>query len=108
MEIHSTGAEKPYQILLRNYYDYSHEVLCLIKILIVRISEARTATQLHLLEFDKRFGAFDNFSFWDFNDPLNLPEVLKSKFDLILMDPPFLNAGRFQRYHNILIFVGML
>ena len=50
--------------------------------------------QMHLLEFDKRFGAFSNFSFWDYNDPINLDSSLKAQFDLILMDPPFLNAGK--------------
>ena len=49
--------------------------------------------QMHLLEYDKRFEAFSNFSFWDYNDPINLDDSLKAQFDLILMDPPFLNAG---------------
>ena len=51
---------------------------------------------MHLLEFDKRFAAYgDNFNFWDYNDPLALPEELKGQFDLVLMDPPFLNADTF-------------
>ena len=49
--------------------------------------------QMHLLEYDKRFEAFSNFSFWDYNDPINLDDSLKAQYDLILMDPPFLNAG---------------
>ena len=49
--------------------------------------------QMHLLEYDKRFEAFSNFSFWDYNDPINLDNSLKGQYDLILMDPPFLNAG---------------
>ena len=55
--------------------------------------KALVAGQMHLLEFDKRFGAYSNFSFWDYNEPLALPEKLKAQFDLVLMDPPFLNAG---------------
>merc|ERR1712168_403299 len=51
--------------------------------------------QMHLLEYDKRFEAFSNFSFWDYNDPINLDDSLKAQFDLILMDPPFLNADTF-------------
>jgi len=57
------------------------------------------AEQMHLLEFDKRFGAYSNFSFWDFNHPLELNNTLKEQFDLVLMDPPFLNAGRFWAFN---------
>ena len=53
-----------------------------------------SAEQMHLLEYDKRFAAFSNFSFWDYNDPINLDSSLKAQFDLILLDPPFLNAGK--------------
>lgn len=59
------------------------------------VLKAFIAEQMHLLEFDKRFGAYSNFSFWDYNEPLALPEKLKAQFDLVLMDPPFLNAGTF-------------
>lgn len=46
---------------------------------------------LTLLEFDRRFEAFQNFHFWDFNEPLKIDEKLKNKFDVIIADPPFLN-----------------
>ena len=33
-----------------------------------------------------------NFIFYDYNDPLSLPETLKEhSFDLVMADPPFLN-----------------
>ena len=47
--------------------------------------------QIHLLEYDMRFELFkEQFSFYDFNEPIRLPAELKRTFDRILVDPPFL------------------
>ncbi|XP_043929124.1 EEF1A lysine methyltransferase 1 isoform X2 [Protopterus annectens] len=46
-----------------------------------------------LLEYDQRFSVFgEEFVFYDYNKPLNLPENLKVKsFDLVIADPPYLS-----------------
>lgn len=43
-----------------------------------------------LLEFDKRFAVYEDFIFYDYNEPLNLPQDMEKSFDLVVMDPPFL------------------
>ncbi|ESO01522.1 hypothetical protein HELRODRAFT_157178 [Helobdella robusta] len=45
------------------------------------------------LEYDRRFSSIFglNYIFYDYNEPLNLPESLKSSFDLVVLDPPFLS-----------------
>ncbi|MCJ8732413.1 hypothetical protein PDJAM_G00211130 [Pangasius djambal] len=46
-----------------------------------------------LLEFDRRFAAYgDEFIFYDYNNPLCLPEdVLPQSFDIVIADPPYLS-----------------
>ncbi|XP_022657613.1 EEF1A lysine methyltransferase 1-like isoform X1 [Varroa destructor] len=48
--------------------------------------------KLVLLEFDKRFHDLYNndFVFYDYNDPLAIPDTLKGAFDVVIADPPFL------------------
>ncbi|KAK4549131.1 hypothetical protein LTR36_007588 [Oleoguttula mirabilis] len=48
--------------------------------------------RLCLLEYDKRFEVFGgDFVYYDFQQPLRLPQELKSNFDRIICDPPFLS-----------------
>ena len=46
-----------------------------------------------LLEFDRRFEIHgNNFVFYDYKEPLALPETLqKETYDLVVADPPFLS-----------------
>lgn len=46
-----------------------------------------------LLEFDRRFAAYgDEFVFYDYNNPLCLPEdLLPQSFDFVIADPPYLS-----------------
>ncbi|KAI4898133.1 hypothetical protein NFI96_015396 [Prochilodus magdalenae] len=46
-----------------------------------------------LFEFDRRFAAYgDEFVFYDYNNPLCLPEhVLPQSFDIVIADPPYLS-----------------
>ncbi|KAF2169594.1 hypothetical protein M409DRAFT_52125 [Zasmidium cellare ATCC 36951] len=51
-----------------------------------------TTPQLCLLEYDRRFEVVgSDFQFYDFQQPLRLPNELKGKFDRIICDPPFLS-----------------
>ncbi|KAK6199502.1 putative N6-adenine methyltransferase-domain-containing protein [Scheffersomyces amazonensis] len=47
---------------------------------------------IYVLEYDKRFAVLggDNFSFYDYNEPNNIPIHLKNKCHRLLIDPPFL------------------
>ena len=48
--------------------------------------------RLCLLEYDKRFAVLGSeFVFYDYNNPLRMPDDLKGKFDRIICDPPFLS-----------------
>lgn len=62
---------------------------------IKKLQEATSKENDHkviLLEHDKRFDCFgEDFLFYDYNEPLNFPEDLKSNFDVVLADPPFLS-----------------
>ncbi|KAE9988927.1 hypothetical protein EG328_005637 [Venturia inaequalis] len=53
--------------------------------------KARPAA-ITLLEFDTRFAVFgDEFQYYDFKFPTKLPVELKARFDVIILDPPFLS-----------------
>jgi len=48
--------------------------------------------ELILLEYDKRFESYCDFIFYDYNEPLKLPDKLQAKScDLVIIDPPFLS-----------------
>jgi hypothetical protein len=61
--------------------------------------------QVHLLEFDRRFEVFREFTFYDFEKPTTLPSMnltldianiiveFKGAFDRLLCDPPFLSEA---------------
>ena len=44
------------------------------------------------LEYDERFKVFgEDFQFYDYKEPLDLPLDLKQSFDIVIADPPFLS-----------------
>ncbi len=44
------------------------------------------------LEFDDRFKVYgEDFQFYDYKEPLKLPAEWKNSFDIVVVDPPFLN-----------------
>ncbi|XP_074159794.1 EEF1A lysine methyltransferase 1 isoform X2 [Sminthopsis crassicaudata] len=46
-----------------------------------------------ILEYDKRFAVYgEEFIYYDYNNPLNLPEKLTPhSFDIVIADPPYLS-----------------
>ncbi|KAM9172136.1 LOW QUALITY PROTEIN: EEF1A lysine methyltransferase 1 [Pangshura tecta] len=46
-----------------------------------------------ILEYDKRFSVYgEEFIFYDYNNPLNLPgNLIPHSFDIVLADPPYLS-----------------
>lgn len=45
-----------------------------------------------LLEHDKRFAVYrEDFIFYDYKNPLDIPRELASLYDIVIMDPPFLS-----------------
>jgi hypothetical protein len=46
---------------------------------------------VHLFEFDNRFSAFGGqFTFYDYNEPVRLPEEQRGHFQVVVADPPYL------------------
>lgn len=45
----------------------------------------------HLLEYDKRFESWGNFSFYDYNEPDKIQDDLKGRFSIVVADPPYLS-----------------
>ena len=47
--------------------------------------------RVQLLEYDKRFEQYgSDFTFYDYNQPEELPLELKHDFDVVVADPPYL------------------
>eukprot|EP00026_Physarum_polycephalum_P014100 Phypoly_transcript_14574.p1 GENE.Phypoly_transcript_14574~~Phypoly_transcript_14574.p1 ORF type:complete len:212 (+),score=48.73 Phypoly_transcript_14574:340-975(+) len=45
-----------------------------------------------VFEYDKRFNVYgDQFVFYDYNEPLEIPHSTKGKYDFVVFDPPFLS-----------------
>ncbi|CAG9864595.1 unnamed protein product [Phyllotreta striolata] len=54
--------------------------------------EAGSDREITLFEFDKRFSTIgEDFTFYDYKSPLNVPKDKAGYFDLVLADPPFLS-----------------
>ena len=51
----------------------------------------RDSPAISLLEFDNRFDVFEEFTHYDYNDPLRLPLSMRAMYDRIICDPPFLS-----------------
>lgn len=52
-----------------------------------------------ILEYDRRFSVYgEEFIFYDYNNPLNLPEnLLPHSFDIVIADPPYLSEECLQK-----------
>ncbi|XP_076920964.1 uncharacterized protein LOC143582236 [Bidens hawaiensis] len=47
---------------------------------------------VQLLEYDKRFEQYGSeFTYYDYNEPLELPSTMKQSFSIIVADPPYLS-----------------
>lgn len=45
-----------------------------------------------LFEYDKRFSIYDDdYVFYDYNTPLDVPREKSNYYDLVIADPPFLS-----------------
>lgn len=71
----------------------SEGIICLISCptLFSKLKFLSPDCRVTLLEYDRRFSVYDGFNFYDYKDPLNIPEALKSSFDIVIADPPFLS-----------------
>ena len=48
--------------------------------------------QLHIFEYDSRFEKFgDDFIYYDYNKPLEIPKSMEHYYDIVVADPPFLS-----------------
>jgi len=71
-----------------------HSIACIsCPTLYVKLKETRPpGCVLTLLEYDKRFECHNDFVFYDYKEPLKLPDSLQAKsFDMVIVDPPFLS-----------------
>jgi len=69
-----------------------------------------------LFEFDERFAAYgSDFCFYDYKNPLKLPQEMAGSFDIVVADPPFLSEEcltktavtiRFLTKHKVLLCTG--
>lgn len=45
-----------------------------------------------LFEYDKRFAVYgSDFTFYDYNSPMDIPKQFQKSFDIVVADPPFLS-----------------
>lgn len=55
-------------------------------------SNKKKLVPVHLYEYDTRFAIYGcEFIKYDYNSPLNIPQMYRSYYDLVIADPPFLS-----------------
>ncbi|KAJ1696851.1 hypothetical protein LUZ63_005363 [Rhynchospora breviuscula] len=60
-----------------------------------------------ILEFDKRFGQYgEDYIFYDYNLPEELPLVLKHSFKIIVADPPYLSKECLEKVTKTISFLA--
>ncbi|CAM9802971.1 unnamed protein product, partial [Chrysoparadoxa australica] len=64
------------------------------------IDEQDAGLRVCIFEYDKRFGDSypDQFSFYDFNKPLDVPSELHGRCDFLVADPPYLNEPTISQF----------
>lgn len=54
---------------------------------------------VQLLEYDQRFEQYgSDFTFYDYNQPEDLPLELKHGFDIVVADPPYLVSSSYASF----------
>ncbi|KAK6126584.1 hypothetical protein DH2020_039673 [Rehmannia glutinosa] len=60
-----------------------------------------------LLEFDKRFEQYGTeFTFYDYNQPEDLPSALKHSFSIVVADPPYLSKECLEKVAETIRFLS--
>ncbi|KAF3323509.1 protein-lysine N-methyltransferase N6AMT2 [Carex littledalei] len=60
-----------------------------------------------ILEFDKRFEQYgDDFIFYDYNQPEELPSALKHSYKIIVVDPPYLSKECLEKVAKTIFFLA--
>ncbi|KMZ67542.1 N(6)-adenine-specific DNA methyltransferase 2 [Zostera marina] len=62
---------------------------------------------VRLFEYDRRFGQYgSDFTYYDYNQPLNFPLHLKHSFKVVVADPPYLSEECLQKVSETLSFLS--
>ena len=82
----------------------------------MKLKELRPNINSIVLEFDRQFECYgQQFTFYDFNHPLDIPKEYKHSFDLVIADPPFLSNEcltktartiKYMKKHKIILCTG--
>ncbi|XP_077539316.1 EEF1A lysine methyltransferase 1 isoform X2 [Haemaphysalis longicornis] len=60
--------------------------------LYAKLRELGCANELKLLEYDRRFECYgEDFLYYDYNAPLQIPSDWQGRFTVVVLDPPFLS-----------------
>ncbi|XP_050226480.1 uncharacterized protein LOC126676342 [Mercurialis annua] len=63
--------------------------------------------RVELLEYDKRFEQYGtDFTFYDYNEPLELPSQFKHSFDVVVADPPYLSKECLEKVAQTISFLA--
>ncbi|KAF7818904.1 protein-lysine N-methyltransferase N6AMT2 [Senna tora] len=61
---------------------------------------------LQLLEYDKRFEQYgSDYTFYDYNKPMDLPSELKNAFKIVVADPPYLSQECLEKVAETISFL---
>ncbi|VYS60789.1 unnamed protein product [Arabidopsis thaliana] len=75
--------------------------------LYVFLKKKDPSVQVQLLEYDMRFEIYGNeFTFYDYNEPEDLPLQLKHCFHIIVADPPYLSRECLERVSQTISFLA--
>jgi len=57
-----------------------------------------TRARSRVLDFDRQWERDPGYVYYDYNDPLSLPQDLRARFNFVLVDPPFITREVWCKY----------
>ncbi|KDP21921.1 hypothetical protein JCGZ_03059 [Jatropha curcas] len=71
------------------------------------IKKIEPNASVQLLEYDKRFEQYgSDFTFYDYNQPEDLPNELKQAFQVVVADPPYLSKECLEKVSQTISFLA--
>ncbi|KAF2289564.1 hypothetical protein GH714_037164 [Hevea brasiliensis] len=94
--------------LLGNNSNPSSRVACIAcPTLYAYIKKIKPNVSVQLLEYDKRFGQYgSDYTFYDYNEPEELPSELKQAFQVVVADPPYLSKECLEKVTETISFLA--
>ncbi|GMH09694.1 hypothetical protein Nepgr_011535 [Nepenthes gracilis] len=106
-ETAETVSEEVLELLNCLTTDYRSVACIACPTLFAYLKKANPYVCARLLEYDKRFEQYgSDFTFYDYNQPEELPQALKNAYQIVVADPPYLSLECLEKVSQTIAFLA--